>query len=387
MRPVLARILADATRAAGVNVRLGCTFTTIEQHQDGVDVSFTDGQRGRYDLVIGADGLHSKVRARSLPGCAEPRYTGQAVWRAVLPKPPEITTVTMWLGPTVKPGVNPVSRTEMYIFITEPRPTNAHVDATEFGDRDACAARRLSRTLCCRPFASSIGPHSQIVFRPIESLLMPRPWFSGRVVLIGDTVHATTPHLAAGACIGIEDALVLAEELGRASDRRGRARRVPEPPLGSLPDGRGELGAAGRDRNDRRRQRGAFASDGSEPDGAGATDLIGDRLQTRAMKLATLKNGSKDGRLVVVSRDLTRALDATAVAPSLLAAIEGWATSAPRLQALYERLNGGDAKDAFNFDAASRRGAVAARAAVVRWLGVPQPRHADAEGIQSSADS
>ncbi len=69
------------------------------------------------------------------------------------------------------------------------------------------------------------------------------------------------------------------------------------------------------------------------------------------MKLATLKNGSKDGRLVVVSRDLTRALDATAVAPSLLAAIEGWTMSAPRLQALYDRLNGGDAKDAFNFDA------------------------------------
>jgi 2-polyprenyl-6-methoxyphenol hydroxylase-like FAD-dependent oxidoreductase len=49
-------------------------------------------------------------------------------------------------------------------------------------------------------------------------MLMPRPWSKGRVVLIGDTVHATTPHLASGACIGIEDALVLAEELGRAAD-------------------------------------------------------------------------------------------------------------------------------------------------------------------------
>jgi 2-polyprenyl-6-methoxyphenol hydroxylase-like FAD-dependent oxidoreductase len=46
-------------------------------------------------------------------------------------------------------------------------------------------------------------------------LLMPRPWFKGRVVLIGDAVHATTPHLASGACIGIEDAIVLAEELAR----------------------------------------------------------------------------------------------------------------------------------------------------------------------------
>jgi 2-polyprenyl-6-methoxyphenol hydroxylase-like FAD-dependent oxidoreductase len=46
---------------------------------------------------------------------------------------------------------------------------------------------------------------------------MPRPWVSGRVVLIGDAVHAITPHLASGACIGIEDALVLAEELARTA--------------------------------------------------------------------------------------------------------------------------------------------------------------------------
>jgi len=46
---------------------------------------------------------------------------------------------------------------------------------------------------------------------------MPRPWFSGRIVLIGDTVHATTPHMAAGAGIGLEDAIVLAEELERAA--------------------------------------------------------------------------------------------------------------------------------------------------------------------------
>ncbi len=50
---------------------------------------------------------------------------------------------------------------------------------------------------------------------------MPRPWSRGRVVLIGDTVHATTPHLASGACIGIEDALVLADELAKAADVPG----------------------------------------------------------------------------------------------------------------------------------------------------------------------
>jgi 2-polyprenyl-6-methoxyphenol hydroxylase-like FAD-dependent oxidoreductase len=60
-----------------------------------------------------------------------------------------------------------------------------------------------------------INEASSIVFRPLEALLMPQPWFKGRVVLIGDAVHATTPHLASGACIGIEDGLVLAECVGR----------------------------------------------------------------------------------------------------------------------------------------------------------------------------
>lgn len=217
MRPVLARILADATRASGTSVHLGCTFTDIVQDATGVEVSFTDGQRRRYDLVIGADGLYSKVRQTVFPEAPKPRYSGQAVWRAVLPRPPEVKTATMWLGPRIKPGVNPVSRTEMYLFVTEPRPTHDHVDPATFPDRlRALLDDFPAPTL--RAIREQIHAGSQIVFRPLEGLLMPQPWFQGRVVLIGDTVHATTPHLASGACIGIEDALVLAEELGRSAD-------------------------------------------------------------------------------------------------------------------------------------------------------------------------
>ncbi|MCG2592417.1 fumarylacetoacetate hydrolase family protein [Ramlibacter sp. XY19] len=68
------------------------------------------------------------------------------------------------------------------------------------------------------------------------------------------------------------------------------------------------------------------------------------------MKLATLKNGSKDGRLVVVSRDLQRAVDATRIAPSLLAALENWSGCEPQLQKLYAQLNAGQADGAFDFD-------------------------------------
>jgi len=214
MRPVLARILADATRTAETNVRLGCTFTSIEQDAEGAEVSFSDGTRGRYDLVIGADGLYSKVRQAVFPDAPQPRYSGQGVWRAVVPRPPEVKCATMWIGPRVKPGVNPVSRTHMYLFITEPRPVNEHLDPATFVDHvRALLADFPAPEL--QKIRAELGADSQLVYRPLEGLLMPRPWFKGRVVLIGDAVHATTPHLASGACIGIEDAIVLADELAR----------------------------------------------------------------------------------------------------------------------------------------------------------------------------
>ena len=217
MRPVLARILAEATRAAGAHVRLGCSFSALEPRGDGVDVRFSDGTEGRYDLVIGADGIHSAVRRAIAPEAPEPTYVGQSVWRAVMPRHPAINTVSMWLGPNVKPGLNPVSATEMYMFITEPRPTKDRIDASEFVGRVKDLLAEFPDPIL-REVREQLGPSSTIVFRPVERLLLPRPWYRGRVVLIGDAAHATTPHLASGACIGIEDALVLAETLEQTTE-------------------------------------------------------------------------------------------------------------------------------------------------------------------------
>lgn len=217
LRPVLARILADATRASGTNVMLGKTFTDIRQNEKDVTVTFTDGQAKTYDLVIGADGLYSQVRQALFPNAPKPRYSGQCVWRAVLPRPAEVQRATMWMGPKIKTGVNPVSKDEMYLFVTEDRAVNEHVDPKLFPTLLAALLAPFKAPLM-QSIRASLGPDSSIVYRPLEGLLQPQPWHTGRVVLIGDTVHATTPHLASGACIGIEDALVLAEELHQNPD-------------------------------------------------------------------------------------------------------------------------------------------------------------------------
>lgn len=222
MRPVLAKIMAEATRAAGANVKLGSTFTAIAQDAEGVEVTFTDGETKRYDLVIGADGLNSKTREAIFPEAPKPKYTGQCVWRMALPRPAGINRPTMWMGtPTVKIGVNPISQTEMYLFVTEDRPTNDRLDSTTFPQILSNLLARVPAP-AVQAIKEQINAQSQIVYRPLEGLLLPRPWYRRRVVLIGDAVHATTPHLASGACIGIEDAIVLALEI-RENQEQGLA--------------------------------------------------------------------------------------------------------------------------------------------------------------------
>lgn len=216
MRPALARLLAEATRAAGVHVRLGLTFTTIAQDADGVDVQFSDGSTGRYDAVIGADGLYSATRRALMPDAPVPRFVGQSVWRAELPTPEAIETLTMWLGRSVKAGINPVGPGRSYLFLTEDKPENDWIDEADLLPRMRALMGRFPSPLLSA-VAAGLGADSKVIYRPLEALLVPQPWFAGRVMLIGDAVHATTPHLGAGACIGMEDGIVIAEELQRAA--------------------------------------------------------------------------------------------------------------------------------------------------------------------------
>ena len=211
MRPVLHAILVEATRSRGVDVRLGLTVEQLQRGARGVEVTFSDGSQAIYDLVVGADGVSSHVRTMIFPEAAGPKFTGQGCWRAVAPRPPEIDRTHLFLGGPVKAGFNPVSQTEMYMFVLQHVPDNPRVPETDLHKTLGPLLKDFGGAVA--EVRDHLGPHSCIVYRPLEKLLLPPPWYSGRVVLIGDAVHATTPHLAAGAGIGMEDAIVLAEVL------------------------------------------------------------------------------------------------------------------------------------------------------------------------------
>ncbi|MFT4267889.1 MAG: FAD-dependent oxidoreductase [Xenophilus sp.] len=221
MRPALAGILGRATRDAGARVRLGVSFETLAQDDAGVDVLFTDGSRGRYDLVIGADGVNSVVRRHVMPGFPGPQFTGQGSWRAIVPRLRENSTICM--GRTTKAGMNPISETECYLFVLDKRegmdfiapgqwPRMLADLLAEFG---GMVGRFRDGLL-----DGSLGNH-QLLYRPLVGHMISGPWHKGRIVLLGDAVHATTPHLASGAGIAIEGAIVLAEELARRHSLEG----------------------------------------------------------------------------------------------------------------------------------------------------------------------
>lgn len=211
MRPVFAKAMADMVVAAGVNARTGVTFTKITDLGSSVTVNFSDNTEKQYDLVIAADGVFSSVRKEYFPEAPSPQYTGQGAWRAVLPRF-DVDTATMFLGKKGKVGFTPVSDTEMYLHYLEKREIKHRYEDSELLPRLQNLLQEFTAPVMLK-IREILSTSSQILYRPLEGMLMPRPWYKGRVLLIGDCVHATTPHLASGAGMGHEDAVVFAEEL------------------------------------------------------------------------------------------------------------------------------------------------------------------------------
>jgi 2-polyprenyl-6-methoxyphenol hydroxylase-like FAD-dependent oxidoreductase len=211
-RRALQKVLGDAARGAGANLRLGVTVASLQEDEGGVNVRFSDGSSGRYDLVVGADGVHSATRAMIFPDAPKPEFTGQAVWRYNLPRPAGMDALQAYNGP-VGAGLVPMGPELMYMFLTTAEPDNPRYPV------EGLAARMRAKTAPCAPaireLAGQIQVDENVVYRPLEWMLLEGPWHRGRVVLLGDAVHATTPHLGQGAGMAIEDSLVLAEELSR----------------------------------------------------------------------------------------------------------------------------------------------------------------------------
>jgi 2-polyprenyl-6-methoxyphenol hydroxylase-like FAD-dependent oxidoreductase len=213
-RTRLHNILQTHTLDSGAEVRTGVTFTALADSGDGVDVEFTDGDRRSYDLVVGADGLYSQVRETLFGADIRPKYTGQVCWRYNLPRIEGLDKIWVFIGATGTAGFVPLAPDLMYMLTIEKPPEGSPLKLPVEGIA-AVYRERLEQ------FGGAVAEHRDlivddeaVVYRPVENVLVPPPWYRGRVVLIGDAAHGTTPHCGQGAAQAIEDGIVLTEELG-----------------------------------------------------------------------------------------------------------------------------------------------------------------------------
>lgn len=214
-RHELSRILLDAAVRAGARVFHSATIATITDGDDSVAVTFRGEAApadGRYDLLLGFDGVRSPVRRHLFGERYEPLLTGFSVWRVSLPRPAELErTVFAFAGP-VKATLIPLSADECYLALVAPESAPQH--GLSGTDVIAQMQGMLSR------FGGWIGQLREVIggqgsaaYGPIEQVTVAEPWARGRILIGGDAAHATSPHMAQGAAMAAEDAIVLAAEL------------------------------------------------------------------------------------------------------------------------------------------------------------------------------
>jgi 2-polyprenyl-6-methoxyphenol hydroxylase-like FAD-dependent oxidoreductase len=210
-RPTLARILVDRAVEAGAKVRFGTTYTALEQDADGVDITFADGSTGRYDLVVGADGIRSHTR-RALGIDLATAPVGMGIWRAFTPRPASVTRTDLYYGgPCYIAGYCPTGEDSLYAYLVE--------DAQDRSDLNPQEALEVMRGLSQAyhgpwdDIRAALTDPSRVNYTVFESHLLDPPWNRGRVVLIGDAVHTCPPTIAQGAAQAFEDSAVLSELL------------------------------------------------------------------------------------------------------------------------------------------------------------------------------
>ena len=119
LRRALHDVLYDAAIAAGATIRHGVTIEHLSVDDDGGDVTLTASESARFDLVIGADGVQSRVRALAFPDAQSPQYVGQCVWRARVPRGGD-PCLDLWIGTRSNTGLITVDDDTSYLFCLVP---------------------------------------------------------------------------------------------------------------------------------------------------------------------------------------------------------------------------------------------------------------------------
>jgi 2-polyprenyl-6-methoxyphenol hydroxylase-like FAD-dependent oxidoreductase len=206
----LQRVLADAVDTGAIHTGRQCTG--VEQRGEHVAVRFADESETEADVVIGADGLRSAVRESIFPG-APLRYFGQTSYRGTVTYtlPPEFDGMgwEVW-SPGARVGFSAIGHGEVYWYLTRDAPASGtDAPGTLRATLDAVAAAFPAPV----PALIAATDPAHVTRTDITDLAPIASWHRGRVVLLGDAAHATTPNLGQGGAQATEDAWVLADRI------------------------------------------------------------------------------------------------------------------------------------------------------------------------------
>ncbi|MEM7738844.1 MAG: FAD-dependent monooxygenase [Deinococcota bacterium] len=207
--------LIEALRAA-LPPNTCCTGHTLQGlHDDGeaVQLEFENGTTATADIVIGADGIRSTVRNFLFTNDDSPVYRGYPIWRGIAPLPKSFVAgeISETWGGNQRFGLLDVGEERAYWYATAPRPEDEPAHTPE--DRKHELITAFAHWHVPIPEVIASTPAKVLVRSNTYDRLPKQGWSRGRVVLLGDAIHATTPNLGQGGCMAIEDAVVLARYL------------------------------------------------------------------------------------------------------------------------------------------------------------------------------
>lgn len=225
-RAALIDALREGFGTDGLN--LGHELVGVEQRGERVLATFANGRTAEGDVLIGADGLRSAVRARVFPA-AHARYCGYSGLRAVIPRPPSVTATKEIWGRGARFGHIPLVDGRLYWFTSWNAPEGEALSADQRRERALSVFRGWIPPV--EELIRSTDP-ALLLHDDVRELTGLHTWVDGRIVLLGDAAHAMTPNLGQGGCSSIEDAFVLARCLAEdaavanALDRFEKLRRA-----------------------------------------------------------------------------------------------------------------------------------------------------------------
>lgn len=195
------------------DIKLGKKMLSLAEHNDMVTVRFADGTEIQTELLVGADGTHSLTRVYVLGDQVERRYAGYVNWNGLVEISSDLAPADQWttfVGEGKRASLMPVSDNRFYFFFDVPLPVGLENDRNQY-------KKKLKEYFqnWCAPVQSLIDAMNEqqtnrVEIHDIEPFT---DFYKGRVVIVGDAAHSTTPDIGQGGCQAMEDAIYLARAL------------------------------------------------------------------------------------------------------------------------------------------------------------------------------